>query len=148
VTTTVFRLIAPTSTSMARRTTVSLRDIVPPRDERTLEAVYLLRHQCQAARAMSLFLIDTHPTGPSLRLAFAYLLEGAVFGLEQNRFCDFAGQRYRGTKIYRTRVNSFHNPFRRIQSIRVRGSSAPLAKCLEGSRYAQRLDTFAAESVA
>src|SRR3979490_1882302 len=38
VTTTVFRLIAPTSTSMARRTTVSLRDIVPPRDERTLEA--------------------------------------------------------------------------------------------------------------
>jgi hypothetical protein len=31
VTTTVFRLIAPTSTSMARKITVSLRDIVPPR---------------------------------------------------------------------------------------------------------------------
>src|SRR5438874_10959277 len=30
-TTTVFRLIAPTRTSMARKTTVSLRDIVPPR---------------------------------------------------------------------------------------------------------------------
>ncbi|PYT42880.1 MAG: hypothetical protein DMG47_14985 [Acidobacteria bacterium] len=30
-TTTVFRLIAPAKTSMARRTTVSLRDIVPPR---------------------------------------------------------------------------------------------------------------------
>src|SRR6266436_547223 len=29
-TTTVFRLIAPTRTSMARKTTVSLRDIVPP----------------------------------------------------------------------------------------------------------------------
>ena len=33
VTTTVFRLIAPTNTNMTRRTTVSLRDIVPPRGE-------------------------------------------------------------------------------------------------------------------
>ena len=83
---------------------------------------------------MSLFRIDTHPTGPSLRLAFAYLPRGAVFGLEQNRFWDFAGQRYRGTKIYRTRVNSFHNPIRRIQSIRV--SRAPLRRWQNASREA------------
>src|SRR5712664_2175454 len=67
VTTTVLRLIAPTSTSMAKKTTVSLRDIVPPRDEETLEAVYLLRHQCQAAKAMRLFRIDTHSPVPSFR---------------------------------------------------------------------------------
>ena len=35
VTTTVFRLMAPTNTSMARRTTVSRRDIVPPWCETT-----------------------------------------------------------------------------------------------------------------
>src|SRR5438309_5369044 len=64
VATTVFKLIAPTSMSMARRTTVSLRDIVPPRDELTPETVYPLRHQCQAARGMSLFRIDTHPPTP------------------------------------------------------------------------------------
>src|SRR6202140_685168 len=60
VTTTVFRLIAPTSTRAARNTTVSLRDIVPPRFGTTQETVYLLRHQCQRAQSMSLFRIDTH----------------------------------------------------------------------------------------
>jgi hypothetical protein len=39
VTTTVFKLIAPTKISMARNTTVSLRDIVPPRDKSNPEAV-------------------------------------------------------------------------------------------------------------
>src|SRR6266851_383390 len=67
VTTTVFRLIAPTNTSMARKTTVSLRDIVPPRDKTTRETVYLLIHQCQAAQAMSLFRIDTYLPFPSFR---------------------------------------------------------------------------------
>src|SRR6266567_4042200 len=32
VTTTVFKLIAPTKTNMAKNTTVSLRDIMPPRE--------------------------------------------------------------------------------------------------------------------
>jgi hypothetical protein len=67
VTTTVFKLIAPTKISMASNTTVSLRDIVPPRDETAPVAVYMLLHQCQAAQAMSLFLIDTHPPVPSFR---------------------------------------------------------------------------------
>src|SRR5690242_13742168 len=38
VTATVFRLIAPANTSMTRRTTVSLRDIVPPSKKTTPEA--------------------------------------------------------------------------------------------------------------
>src|SRR5713226_160266 len=50
-TTTVFKLIAPTRTSMARRITVSLRDIVPPRYSTTPVAVYILGPQCQVAQA-------------------------------------------------------------------------------------------------
>jgi hypothetical protein len=65
--TTAFRPIAPVRTSMVNSTTVSLRDIVPPRDERTLETVYLLRHQCQATWATSLYRIYTHPPAPSFR---------------------------------------------------------------------------------
>src|SRR6266853_1192441 len=67
VTTTVFRLIAPTRTSMARNTTVSLRDIVPPRFSTTPVAVYILARQCQVAQAMSLYRIDTHLPVPSFR---------------------------------------------------------------------------------
>jgi len=59
VTTTVFRLIAPARTSMTSKSTVSLRDIVPPREDDTPGAFYRLAHQCQAAQAISLFLIDT-----------------------------------------------------------------------------------------
>src|SRR2546428_3715970 len=67
VTTTVFRLIAPTKTSMARRTTVSLRDIVPPRRETTPGQLYLFIHQCQVAQSLSLFSIDTHHPAPYFR---------------------------------------------------------------------------------
>src|SRR5947208_13556498 len=93
---------------MARRTTVSLRDIVPPRDELNPETVYPLRHQCQAAHVMSLFRIDTHLPCPLFDKPSPTSMGGTVFDLVQDRFWDCAGQRYRGTRNYRTSRGSDH----------------------------------------
>ncbi len=105
-TTTVFKLIAPTNTSMARRTTASLRDIVPPRDEPTPETVYALSRQCQAARVMSLFRIDTHLPSRPFDKPSPTSMGGTVFDPVQDMFCDCVGQRYRGTRNYRTNRRS------------------------------------------
>jgi hypothetical protein len=65
--TAVFKLIAPAKTNMARKTVVSLRDIVPSEVKETPVALYRLVHQCQVSQAVSLFLIDTHLPIPSFR---------------------------------------------------------------------------------
>jgi hypothetical protein len=47
--TAVLRPIAPTRITIAA-TTVSFRDIVPPRNRNFPEVLYLFRHQCQGVR--------------------------------------------------------------------------------------------------
>src|SRR4029077_20039753 len=59
--TTVFRPIAPTKTSMARSSAVSLRDIECLQGRETPRALYIYLHQCQAARKTSLFRKSTRP---------------------------------------------------------------------------------------
>jgi hypothetical protein len=66
--TAVFRLIAPTRTSITNSITVSLRDIVPPEVLKTTPvALYIFLHQCQAAQAMGLYSIDTRCPAPFFR---------------------------------------------------------------------------------
>ena len=65
--TTVFKPIAPTKTSMARKTTASFLDMLPPGMERHPETLYPYIKGCQVARATNLYRIGTHPAGPSLR---------------------------------------------------------------------------------
>src|SRR5262249_36395472 len=68
----VSRLIVPTKTTMARRTTVSLRDIECLRGMGTTpEVLYLQIHECQAARHTSLCQIRIQYKAGSFRSRFA-----------------------------------------------------------------------------
>jgi len=61
VTTTVFKLIAPTKISMVSSSTVSLRDIVPSEigNQPRREFNFFYSNVKQATQAMGLFCIDT-----------------------------------------------------------------------------------------
>ena len=72
VVTTVFKPIAPTKTSMARKTTASFLDMLPPGMNEHPETLYPYIKGCQVARAMNLYRIGTHLPGPSLRQAFVW----------------------------------------------------------------------------
>jgi hypothetical protein len=50
----VLKPIAPVKISMTKSTTVSFRDIVPPRYTATTEVLYCLAHQCQVAHRTDL----------------------------------------------------------------------------------------------
>ena len=61
--TTVFRLIAPTKTSMDRAVTASMRDIMPPGVDTTPDALYPVQQECQVSRNTNLLKIGVQLPG-------------------------------------------------------------------------------------
>jgi hypothetical protein len=99
--TAVFRPMAPTKTSIARATTPSIFDIVPPRYTTTAEILYLFRHQCQEALEPDLCFCRKLLWSRSVGTRFGQ----SSCRLENGRAREYVSQEYSSTK---TRVVHWH----------------------------------------
>jgi len=112
--TAVFKPIAPAKTSMARNTTASLRDIVPPGLEKTPGRT-LYGHAKKSSsvdyETCENQVNNRERPSPSLRLGVTDVVAAYAHGDIE----ELWEQRYESTKIYRTRADdAVENSIRRL----------------------------------
>jgi hypothetical protein len=124
--TAVFRPIAPTSITIAA-TTVSFRDIVPPRNKLFPEVMYLFRHQCQGARRADLCFSVEKCSESDYRGFGPAEGEGTLFQHQDGRIRVCVLQQYSSTKtsLGLGHVCTHHSGQRRIEggaTARIKGA--------------------------
>jgi hypothetical protein len=128
--TAVFRPIAPTRITIAA-TTVSFRDIVPPRNKLFPEVMYLFRHQCQGARRAKLCFSVEKCSESDYRGFGPAEGEGTLVQHENGRIRVCVLQQYSSTKtrLVLGHVCTHHSGQQRIEGVREHGSRVCLAFC-------------------